>query len=85
MGIARSDTASWNSTYTVDADMIPQFRSTNSTKKEYIGGEDDFIWIDKVTDTYHILFHSMDGTCSDPGGSYTMDNEAGCHAFSADG
>lgn len=79
MGVARSVQPSWNSTYVVDSTPIPQFRNATSKVIEYIAGEDDFVWIDKSSGTYHLLFHSMEGTCS------TRDNEAGCHAFSLDG
>ena len=79
MGIARSLHASWNSSYIIDRSPIPQFRNATSKDAEYVAGGDDFVWIDRETNTYHLLFHSMEGTCGDG------DNEAGCHAFSRDG
>jgi hypothetical protein len=63
----------------VDPSPIPQYRNTSSTIKEYLGGEDDFLWQDLGSGSFHVVFHDMEGTC---GGA---DNEYGCHAFSADG
>ena len=75
----------WEMTYVVDPVTIPQYRNTSAFAAhhapEYIAGEDDFVWIDETSGTFHLLFHSMEGTCSQEYG----DNEAGCHAFSEDG
>lgn len=79
-GIARSDSMSWNSTYTTRQEAIPQFvnfsvRVPLSAKPVQL--EDAFFWIhDEGGDSqsFHALFHSMGGCL-----------EVGCHAFSADG
>lgn len=73
IGIARSDSATWNTTYTLPTAPVPQ-GYTNSTAPIYVPLEDPFMWFDTESGTYHALFHNMGGC-----------GEVGCHAFSEDG
>jgi hypothetical protein len=74
IGIARSDTASWNSSYTILNVTYPQFASVKAMNPSYIPLEDPTMWVDQESQTFHALFHNMGG-CS----------TVGCHAFSQDG
>ena len=73
IGIARSTSPSWNSTYAIRPETVPQFPSPRNRTLAYIPLEDPFMWVDEAQN-FHALFHNMGGC-----------KEVGCHAFSEDG
>ena len=72
IGIARSDAATWNTSYSHGAEAVP-IGFPNAAAPDYVPLEDPYLFIDSAAN-FHALFHNMGG-CS----------AVGCHAFSADG
>lgn len=83
IGIARSDRASWNSTYTTLAQGYPQYLNITSPVPHgsAVQLEDPFMW-QAADGSFHALFHSMGGCPNWPEAG--RGGAVGCHAFSED-